>query len=248
MKSHRAAVDRPSLALRCAGVAAVVAGLINAVSDYLLRGGPTPVSGAEISLEALGAVPFDLIFAGSLLGAAVLPLWLAGLWPVYEGLRPAGVWPAAILVLLFGYGIVIASGYHGAYVLYGTGYWLGSMDEAGGIAGEAIERMLAHHDALMALMVPPWVLASVGFTLVVLLRRTHFPRWMSFASPILVPLTMPLVGALPAPFGGYLRPAAGSAIWTLFFLLATITTWNLPPGLSATSGAHGPTRGRLPES
>ncbi|MDA8017906.1 MAG: hypothetical protein MPN21_10705 [Thermoanaerobaculia bacterium] len=78
-------------------------------------------------------------------------------------------------------------------------------------------------------MAAPWILASLGFTVIVLLGRTRYPRWMAFASPILVPLTKPLTGALPAPIGGYLRPAAGSIIWTLFFLLTTITIWNVSP-------------------
>ena len=52
---------------------------------------------------------------------------------------------------------------------------------------------------------------------------------MAAASPILVPLTMPIAGALPAPFGGYIRPVLGTAIFTVFFLIATVVTWNPEP-------------------
>ncbi|MDA8017907.1 MAG: hypothetical protein MPN21_10710 [Thermoanaerobaculia bacterium] len=149
MHVDRSGGTESSTALRVSGLIAVAAGVTNAVADFLLRGGPAPISAAEITSEGLGSVPFDLILAGSILGAAVLPLWMAALWPVFEALRPAGARSAAILVLLFGYGMAIVPGYHGAYVLYGTGYWLDGLDDAGPSTGEAIERMLAHHDALL---------------------------------------------------------------------------------------------------
>jgi hypothetical protein len=214
---------------RVAGILAVLAGLTNAVADYLLRGGPAPASGAEITLEGLRSVPFESVFAGSLLGAAAIPFWLLGLWPVYRALEPAGRRLAALPVMLLAYGVALASGYHGSYAFYAGGY-----QALGAVAGEAepvlaqmIQRFRAYHDALMLLMVVPWILGSLAFVAVALFFRTHYARWMALASPILVPLTVPLAEALPAPFGGYFRPILGTTIWTLFFLVATVVTWNL---------------------
>jgi hypothetical protein len=214
---------------RVAGSLAVAGGLTNLVADYLLRGGPAPVSGAAITLEALGSAPFDLVFAGSVLGAAAIPFWLLGLWPVYKALEPAGQWLAAVPVLFFAYGVALASGYHGSYAFYAAGYQ--ALGAAAGntepILAEMIERFRAYHDALLMLMVPPWMVGSLVFVAVAAFFRTHYARWMAVASPILVPLTVPLAEALPAPLGGYVRPILGTAIWTLFFLVATIVTWNL---------------------
>jgi hypothetical protein len=219
-----------SVALRrLAGVLAVLAGLTNAVADYLLRGGPAPVSGAAITLEALQAVPYDSVFAGSVLGAAVIPLWLLGLWPVYVALEPAGRWLALPPVVLLGYMLALAPGYHGAFAFYAAGYQaLGAAPpEAHPILTPMIERFLGYHDAVFYLIAGVATLGSVWFVVAAGFFRTHYARWMALASPILVPLTVPLAQALPAPLGGYVRPILGTTIWTLFFLVATFATWNL---------------------
>jgi hypothetical protein len=214
-----------------AGSLAVVGGLVNLVADYLLRGGPAPVSAAEIRLDTLGSVPFDSVFAGSVLGAAAIPFWLLGLWPVYEALRPAGRWLALAPVLFFAYGIVLASGFHGAFAFYAAGYYaLGAVAaEARPAVAEMTERFRAYHDTMFVLLAVTWTLGSVGCIVVIAFFRTHYARWMAALSPLLVPLTMPLVQALPAPVGGYVRPIHGTAVWTLFFLVAAAVTWKLDP-------------------
>jgi hypothetical protein len=215
--------------LRVAGGLAVLAGIVNAVADYLLRGGPAPVSAAEITLEALGEVPFESVFAGSVLGVAVIPLWLLGLGPVYAALAPAGRWLALPPVLLFGYVFALAPGYHGAFALYAAGYHaLGAVGaEARPILSEMIERFRAYHDALFLLFAVVASLGSLWFVVAVAFFRTRYSRWMAAASPILVPLLSPLAQALPAPAGGYVRPILGTTIFTLFFLVATVVTWKL---------------------
>ena len=212
--------------VRLAGIVAVGAGLANAVADYALRGGPRPVAGTDLTLEALGAVPHASIAFGSALGVAAMPLWMLGLVPVYVGLRPAGPWVAALIVVLFGYGISVASGYHGAYVLYGSGYALhAALPDAPAVARH-LDHLLAHHDGTQTNFVIPWILASLSFVAIVISGRTGFPRWMAVTSPILVPLIVPLAGNLPAPFGGWIRPGLGSLLWTLFFAMALASTWN----------------------
>jgi hypothetical protein len=215
--------------LRFAGCLAVGGGLANVVADYLLRGGPAPVAASEITLATLSAVPFASVFAGSVLGAAVIPFWLLGLWPVYAALRPAGRWLALLPVLFLGYGVALASGFHGAFAFYAAGYQaLGAAPgDAQPILTELTERFRAYHDALFTLLAATWTLGSVGFVVATLFFRTHYARWMAAASPLLVPLTMPLVQALPAPIGGYVRPIHGTSVWTLFFLISTAVTWNL---------------------
>jgi hypothetical protein len=215
--------------LRLAGCGAVAGGLANLVADYLLRGGPQPVAASAITLETLGQVPFGSVFAGSLLGVAAIPLWTLGLWPVYAGLRPAGPWLARLTALFLGYGIAIAAGYHGAYALYSAGYHALAAAPAAAepVLVELTQRFRTFHDTLFLLLAVPWTIGSVAFVVAVAFFRTHYPRWMAALSPLLVPLTMPLVAVLPAPIGGYVRPIHGTVLWTLFFLVSTAVVWNL---------------------
>jgi hypothetical protein len=223
---------RPSfsrLARRAAGIAAILGGLANFVADYMIRGGPAPTSASAITLEALGTVPPEMAFAGGVLGAAAIPLWAFGLVPVYAALEPAGRRLALIPVILMGYGIAVGSGSHGAYALYAGGFRardsVGS--DAESILTSMVEQFVAFDQALVTIIVVPWMIGSIAFVAIVALRRTHYARWMALLSPILVPITMPVVASLPAPIGGYVRPIMGTSIWTLFFVVAVLVTWRL---------------------
>jgi hypothetical protein len=214
--------------LRLAGLLSILCTLVNAVADLLLFGGGMPVSGAEVTVEALRSVPYQSVFIGSLLGVIVIPFWLLGLWPVYEALTPAGKWFAWPVVLLLGYALTLFPFYHGAFTFYAAGYQtLATVSgEAQLILTEMIERFLAVRRALFALIAISATLGSLWFIVAVVFRRTHYARWMAVVSPLLVPVASPLVRLLPAPMGGYALPPFATLVFTLFFALATAVTWN----------------------
>ncbi len=91
-----------------------------------------------------------MVHTGSLLGAAVIPLWLLGLWPVYRALEPAGPSLALAIALLFGFGIAVASGYHGTYVFYAGAYQALEAvgPESRRVLVEMTDHFRAYHDAL----------------------------------------------------------------------------------------------------
>jgi hypothetical protein len=130
--------------------------------------------------------------------------------------------------LILGYTFALFPGFHGAFAFYAAGYQaLGSVaGDARPVVSELVERQRAYHDALMVLIAVTATVGSLWFVVAAAFFRTRYRRWMSIASPILVPLSMPIGQALPAPIGGYIRPVLGTAIFTLFFLLATVVTWN----------------------
>ena len=217
--------------LRAAGMLAIFGGVLNGFSDYLLQGGLIP--GAAVNTyENLANVPYEFVFWGSLIGNAAIPLWLLGFWPVYVALAPAGRWLALPPVLLLGYGFSLFAGYHGSYALYAAGFQAeaaGPADLSGTLTTLA-DRLHAYHDALVTVIGMTIPIGSLWLAALVLFTRTHFAKWMVILSPLIVPITQPLVEMLPAPWGGYIRPAWGTTLFTLFFLAATVVTWNLKPG------------------
>jgi len=70
------------------------------------------------------------------------------------------------------------------------------------------------------------IIGSIWFLVALFSRRTHFPMWVVIFSPIVIPITQPLIEMIPAPYGGFIRPAWGTTLITLLFLTATIFTWN----------------------
>ena len=133
-------------------------------------------------------------------------------------------------MLFLAYAFSIFPGYHGSYALYAAGFQAQAAAPADLATSLAtmVDRMHAYHAAVLKLITFSAPIGSLWFVAVVLFRKTHYARWMAITSPILVPLTQPLAEMLPGPYGAYIRPAWGTAIFTLFFLLSTIVTWNVP--------------------
>lgn len=227
-----------STLLRTAGLLAILGGVLNGFADYLLQGGLIPRAAVN-TYEHLPHVPYDLVFWGSIIGNAAIPLWLLGFWPVYVALAPAGRWLALPPVLLLGYGFSLFAGYHGSYALYAAGFQAQSQGpaELSETLNTLVQRLHEYHDALLVLIGMTVPIGSIWFVVVVLFFRTHFAKWMVILSPLIVPLTQPFIEMLPAPWGGFVRPAWGTTIFTLFFLAATVATWNVKPGDPVKTGA-----------
>ncbi|MEM1248455.1 MAG: DUF6796 family protein [Acidobacteriota bacterium] len=232
-------ISSGTLLLRTAGLLAVLGGLLNAVSDYLLQGGLVARKAVN-TYEFLPEAPFDLVFVGSLVGNAAIPLWLLGFLPVYVALAPAGRWLALPPVVVLGYTFSLFAGYHGSYALYAAGFQ--ARDSAAAPLAESMttltERLHAYHDALLGVIGPPSVIGSVWFAVAVLSGKSRFARWMVVLAPIVAPLTQPLVEMLPAPYGGFIRPAWSTSLFTLLFLVATLLTWNVEIDLRVRSSVR----------
>ncbi|MEM6901530.1 MAG: DUF6796 family protein [Pseudomonadota bacterium] len=220
--------------MRIAGILAVFGGVINGFADYLLQGGLI-LGPAVNTYENLANVDYDLVFWGTIIGNAAIPLWLLGFWPVYVALAPAGRWFALPTVILLGYGFSLFAGYHGSYALYAAGFQaeVATQPAISDATSTLVTRLNEYHGALLVLIGLTVPLGSLLFILVVLFRRTHYARWMIVCSPFVAFLTQGWIETLPAPWGGVIRPAWSTTIFTLFFLLATIVTWNVKPNQSS---------------
>ncbi len=214
--------------VQAAGVLAVAGGLVNAVSDYYLQGGVIARSAVN-TYEHLAFVPYDLIALGSIMGNVALPFWLLGFLPLYVALAPAGRWLSIPPVFFLGWLFSLFPGYHGSYALYAAGFH--AQRDAPAALSETVttlaERMHAYHDSLIMVIGVLSVVGSVWLLVAIMSGRTLFPRWMVVLTPLIVPLTQPLIEMLPAPFGGFIRPAWGTTLFTLLFLAATLITWNV---------------------
>ena len=144
-------------------------------------------------------------------------------------------------VLFLAYAFSIFPGYHGSYALYAASFQAQAAAPAELASTHAmmVDCRHAYHAAVLHLITFSAPVGSLWFVAVVLFRKTLYPRWMAIVSPILVPLTQPLAEMLPGPYGAYIRPAWGTTIFTLFFLLTTIVTWNVSPEGDGESSAGG---------
>lgn len=102
------------VALRAAGIAGIVGAICWAIGDVLLVGGSAPAEqfplllrdyADRIPFKALAwMLPFDepRLAAGAMIANLSIPLYLAGSWHLYQGVKPAGgTLPFAAFALLF---------------------------------------------------------------------------------------------------------------------------------------------------
>ncbi|MEM9172989.1 MAG: DUF6796 family protein, partial [Pseudomonadota bacterium] len=198
-------------------------------SDHLLRGGIAPGPALSI-MEALHTVPFQPVLWGSLLGYAVLPLALLGLWPLYRALEPAGRRLALVPVVLFGYSLTLFAGYHYAAVLYALGF------QAADAASNSLltEQLMQVNDGALTVIGIPLTIASLWIIGLILSGKTLYARWMAIVSPLLTQLISPLVKMIPSPYGGYIVPGSMTIVFVVFFALALWVSWpSSKPGVSS---------------
>lgn len=213
--------------LRLCALLGVIGGVVNAVSDVLLRYGP--VAGDEITHEFMATMPFTQTFVGALLGGVVgIPMWAFILVPLYEGLAPAGRRQAWALVVLFAHLFVVSAIYHTVYALYAAVFaTLGHTEAANAPAALAHleQRLVLFDNVLRTVWLVVGAVASLWFAIVALSRRTRFPRWAAAVTPIMAIPAVIVAERLPAPLGGYIRPWIGTGVFTLFFVMVAWTMW-----------------------
>lgn len=207
------------------GFVAVLGGLINAFSDLLLRSGP--VSGAAITHGFMATMPYEQVQTGALVGAALgIPMWLAVLVPLYALLKPAGPWRSVPAVVLLGYLFVLTATYHGVYAFYAANHQLvAEAIEAHQIAARAL---LAKSDEFEAVLGSVWfaaaALSSISLAAGIANRRSGLPWWSLFFLPVMSIVASVASMMLPAPVGGYIRPMAGTLVFTAFFVVVMWAT------------------------
>ena len=212
--------------LRLAGAVALAAAALVFAADVVMLG--RPVSGAEAAaadLRALSALPEWRLRVGGY-GAFLIPALIAGVWQLYEGVRPAGVrWAVPPFLLLSNF-FAAGAVYH-----YLLAFAVASA-KAQGTSGEALragwEGAQGYLSVPFGVCVFSLTVGSLWFGAAVLFRRTHFPRWMALFSPAIpVGAAIAFTWSLPAPAGGYLFPAAIHLATPVIFGTSTALLWNV---------------------
>lgn len=234
-----------SFVLHISGIITIVGTLLYAIGDILLL---APAVGATRQASELlidtEAVPqlrrrvflFNVLNQlgtrrlawGALIGVLATPLVLTGVWLMYQGLRPAGVWFALPPVLLFGYAMIIGAYVHGSFYHLGeTVHALAAVEASD--KPHLLQALARQQKAIMVVYAvllacffaaSGWLAVSIGF------GATLFPRWMALVNP--VTLTMLWFGIkriLPKHVHNVTQGAGFNIASIAFFILTTITLW-----------------------
>jgi hypothetical protein len=168
------------------------------------------------------------LYVTSYFGIFLFPLWWAGIWVLYQGLRPAGIFWSVLPCLLFAFLVstVNVAG-HASYP-----FWAAieaasqSPDEAVVLAVRRLAIQAAEYigrlgsiQTLLELVISLWIAIPI------LRGRTLFPRWLALLIPIFPMLALLLIGVWIPGFFEAVEPFVGSGSMVFAFAAATAVLW-----------------------
>lgn len=243
----------PLLLFRLSGIAGLLAALGWIIGDMLIVGHAADQSqfpllfeiyAAQIDAdfaERLVGISTTRLIAGALFAVFTVPLYLAGTWHLWCGIRSAGrLWAVPAVTLIF-IGYALSPLPHAAF------YFVGAVYQAILTTDPATHPVLLaladeFHGVLLITYAPAvasQVLGMLAFSLAVATGRSAYPRWFALTSnPLLLGLVV--IGG-PALLGGVAGEALGSAAfnlaWLLLYAQSLVLLWK-PPTASAARNAH----------
>jgi len=241
-------LDRTTLAwLRWSGIAGIAGGVGYLIGDALLLGNSaTPAQFPHLAMYVdnrvvqRGAMSLASstarLAAGGLAGVFSTPLYLAGIWHIFEASKPGGTrWSLPPFLLLIS-AFSMAPFAHGSFFF--VAQILKTVDHVDPSAQPLLVALAT--GATRYLFIAYGVLAMlalVGFawlTVAIARRRTMYPRWVTLANPLVCILAASVIErVLPQPFKTLLAGAGISLGLCGFFALSTVVLWNSQQALSA---------------
>ena len=208
------------------GVLAILGASTVAIADMFLLG--SPISCKEFrakGIDVLLTVSPRNMFIGHTLGVLALPLYLFGIMQIYRALEPAGAFHALPPVMIMIYMIVVGAAAHACFAFVGGAMQLQQREDGAG--EQSAEEMVRQHKRLLyplfGAYIAGLIVSSIWFGVVVWTQPTLYPKWMAFTNPFVLFISFGLLERLlPAPVGGYVRPANGNICFAVFFGISTI--------------------------
>lgn len=210
------------------GIIGIIGALITIISDFILVGRPTNAySFLRDGTESMAGLAQWRITIGTFLGVVVLPFQIGGLIVVYYGLKPAGKLISLVVVAIAAHALMMGVAFHAAYAFIGSGWKLYYETGLNNInIAELINKFDFYWKIIIIIMFGELALSSVGFVLIILTRKTLFPKWMAVLNPFCVYVFMfPLIFVLPAPAGGYIASAYLNLSTVVFFAFCTVVIY-----------------------
>lgn len=206
------------------GLVGIIAVILTITCDFVLIGRPNSTySFLKLGTESMHGLSQWRIFLGTFLGIIVLPLQIAGLIPVYYGLRSAGKIKSLIAVIIIGHAAVIASAFHISYAFIASGWKLYHTIGSENIAAlEMISSFDLYWKTTIIIMAVDIILSSILYILLIMSKNTLYPKWMALLNPASIFLyTFIMILPIPNPIGGFVAPAFLNLSTLVFFTFST---------------------------
>jgi hypothetical protein len=119
--------------------------------------------------------------------------------------------------------MVVGSAVHALWVPRGLA--IKYSDAIGRVAPELIAALKSYWSLAYQMAEVPAYVAAILLLILVLWRKTRYPRWAVFANFGVLSLLAPLAEWVPSPFGAVLVGGFTNLSIAVFFFVSVVSTW-----------------------
>jgi hypothetical protein len=210
---------------RLAGIAGLCGALLFFAGDMLFYGHAGSGAGFHQGMIAtVRNAPLARLYAGGLVGPLAACLCILGFWHVFLNVRHSHARIGRVMLVAFALLMVSGSAIHALWTTKGVAlkYCYGDDDVACRAVVQAVNQ---YWDIAYYFGAIPAYFAFILLAVLVLFRKTWYPRWAVLSNPAVLLLLSPLTDRAPAPFGAVLAGGFTNLSIALFFAVSIWTTW-----------------------
>lgn len=218
----------PNRIHRLTGFCGLAGALLFFVGDMLFYGHFG--SGADFSAGLVSTVTHASdarLYAGGLVGPFAACLCILGFWHVYLNTRASNPFLSRLILLCFSLLMIFGSAVHTLWTARGLALKYCYAQSAP--CTELATSVKSYWSLAYNLGAIPGYLGAILLLLLVLFRRTNYPRWTAFFNPAILIVLSPLAVYIPAPFGSIFVGGSDNLSIALFFLVSLLSTWRTRP-------------------
>jgi len=214
---------------RLAGLSGLAGALLFFAGDMLFYGHfGTGANFAEGMIATVRRASPERLFAGGLVGPLAACMCIVGFWHVYLNMRSPNVPLSRLVFVLFSVLMVAGSAVHTLWTAKGIAlkYCYGQ----GTPCTDLLAAIKSYWTLAYDLGALPGYIGAVLLVILVLLRKTYYPRWTVIANPAVLSILSPLAVRVPSPLGAILVGGFTNLSIAVFFLTSVSTTWKCRQG------------------
>ena len=214
---------------RLAGLSGLAGALLFFAGDMLFYGHfGTGANFAEGMIATVRRASPERLFAGGLVGPLAACMCIVGFWHVYLNMRSPNVLLSRLVFVLFSVLMVAGSAVHTLWTAKGIAlkYCYGQ----GTPCTDLLAAIKSYWTLAYDLGALPGYIGAVLLVILVLLRKTYYPRWTVIANPAVLSILSPLAVRVPSPLGAILVGGFTNLSIAVFFLTSVSTTWKCRQG------------------
>jgi hypothetical protein len=216
--------DHPDHIRRLAGLCGLAGALLFFVGDMLFYGYFGPGAGfTEGMHEIVMHASTARLFAGGLIGPMAACLCIIGFWHVYLNVRPSSALLGRVMLVCFFLLMVSGSAVHTLWTAKGLA--LKYCSNQGSPCSDLLTATKSYWTLAYYIGAIPGYVGAVLLFVLVLMRKTWYPRWTLLANPAILFLLSPLAEKVPSPLGAILVGGSANLSIAVFFLVSVLVSW-----------------------